>query len=246
MGDCDPEFQQADGKRLWAKHSEIFGEVATFVRNHLTERGISLPNEPNARLALFESAIRKVAETRQLDADTTETVRLFYNCMAYDPSGPEPKEPETEQMKTRKEFLAHLRETDQLYSFILNQFEAGWDQESIAQQLAEQGFEKDSALQLVEAVYIKAVNVEQDHSAAERTGDLTTDVVHLAQDILRMQGMPSPLDHKERADFLEPIVRQVADEVQAGISPQMVRWIAEHLALYPRIWGSVPQGPKAE
>jgi hypothetical protein len=238
--------QQTDAEKLWAKHSEIFGAVATLVKNHLTERGISLPSEPKARLALYESAIRKVVEARQLDTDTIEAVRLFCNCMAYYPFGPEPEELEPAIMGERKEFFAQLRKGDQLYEFILNQFEAGWDQESIVQQLAEQGFGEDEARPLVEAVYTKAVKVDQDQSAAESTGHFIIDVIHLAQDILRMRGLPAPPDCKGRADFLEPIVREVAEQLQSGISPQMVRWYAEHLALYPRIWGSVPHDPNAE
>jgi hypothetical protein len=92
------------------------------------------------------------------------------------------------------------------------------------------------------------VNVEQDDEMDKEreTSNLTTEVIHRAKKLLRTKGMPSPQDRKGRADLLEPIVRQVVDELQSGISPRMVRWFAEHLALYPRIWGSMPRGPMVE
>jgi len=248
MNEDDANSRQEAAEQFKTQFLALNKEVFMLIRNQMTERGLSLPSDRKERLALFESAVRKVAESRQLDADTTEAVMLLFTGMARYPRiiGLLPEEPHIEPTEIADESRAFTHKTDELYGFILHQFEAGWNQESIVQQLAEQGFGENEARPLVEAVYTKAVKVDQDQSAAESTGHFITDVIHLAQDILRMRGLPAPPDRKGRADFLEPIVREVAERLQSGISPRMVRWFAEHLALYPRIWGSMPRGPMVE
>jgi hypothetical protein len=140
MNERDANSRQEAAEQFKAQFLTLNKEVFMLIRNQMTERGIFLPKDRKGRLALFKSTVHKVAETRQLDADTTEAVMLFFTSMARYPRiiGLLPEEPHIEPTEISDESRAFTHKTDELYGFILHQFEAGWNQESIEQQLVDQ------------------------------------------------------------------------------------------------------------
>jgi hypothetical protein len=123
MNEHDAKSQQEATKQLLARHRELFREVITLVRSQMDERGISLPKDRKGRQALFEAAIGKVAETRQLDADTVEAMSTLCSPVIRAPRllrrmGVLPEQPEPEEMAAGNERQAFERTADQLYSFL--------------------------------------------------------------------------------------------------------------------------------
>lgn len=99
MDDQNAQSQQEAAEQFKAHFLALNKEVFMLIRNQMTERGISLPSARKERLALFESAVRKVAETRQLDADITDALMTMAQTMARYPRivGLLPEEPTTEE-----------------------------------------------------------------------------------------------------------------------------------------------------
>jgi hypothetical protein len=215
---------------------KLFGEVANFVTNYLTEHNLPFPESPNSGLILFEMAIRKVEKTRNLDADTREVVKTFYNYLVYHPSNSKPQEPRIEDYSTLTEYLTQVEETNRVPDFICREFLKGRDQESIAQELVNLGQYKDpeDALRVVKEVYTKK--------------RVLIDTFYRAKKLLHDNGVPAPEDREARIKILDPIVCQVMGEIHRlpMTSSGATRFLAVILANNPKIWGSMPTGQKAE
>jgi hypothetical protein len=82
MDEHDAQSRQEAAEQFKAQFLALNKEVFMLIRDQMTERGIPLPSDRKERLALFESAVRKVTETRQLDADLTEALMVMAQTMA--------------------------------------------------------------------------------------------------------------------------------------------------------------------